>query len=491
MRITQKILEAYLWGSANILRGIMDAGDYKQYIFPLLFLKRISDVFDEEYNEALEESGNDKEFANFSENHRFQIPEECHWSELRKRTINLGHYIQKSMRGIEKNNPETLSGIFGDVQWTNKKRFSDRILKNLIEHFSSQKLSLENVPEDLLGNGYEYLIKQFANDSGHNAQEFYTNRTLVKLMTLILDPQPNESIYDPTCGSGGMLLIAALHTKKTRKEFRNLKLYGQEINHITSSIAKMNLFLHGIEDFHIMRGDTLSNPAFIEGGKLKKFDIILANPPYSIKSWNQELWKNDQWGRNIYGIPPQGRADYAFFQHILISLKKDTGRCAILFPHGVLFRKEEYIIRKKIIESDLIECVLGLGPKLFYNASMEACVIFCRTKKPKEKIGKIMFINAVNEVTKIKSQNFIENKQIEKIKRSYNSDNILHFSKLVNITEIRKNDYDLNINNYIPKSLKNSNNNKTSFYELEKLIEKLKWNYDDLKNKIKDLIFNE
>ena len=287
----QKTLEKYLWGAATTLRGTIDAGDYKQYIFPLLFFKRISDVYDEEFEKALAESDGDMEYAAFAENHHFQIPDGAHWKDVRERTVNIGMALQNAMRAIEQANPDTLHGIFGDASWTNKDRLSDAMLANLIEHYSQFKLNLSNVPDDKLGNAYEYLIKEFADDSGHTAAEFYTNRTVVKLMTLIMDPQPGESVYDPTCGSGGLLLNCALHLKEEGKEYRNLKLYGQEINLLTSAIARMNMFMHGIEEFQIIRGNTLSTSGFIENDELKKFNVILANPPYSIKSWDRKAFE--------------------------------------------------------------------------------------------------------------------------------------------------------------------------------------------------------
>lgn len=346
-RMTQQQLEKYLWGAATYLRGHIDAGDYKQYMFPLMFFKRISDVWDEEYEEALKESKGDLDFASFAENHRFQIPEGSHWNDVRQVTKNVGQALQNAMREIEKANPEQLFGIFGDASWTNKDRLSDETLSNLIEHFSKEKLNLQNVPQDELGNAYEYLIKQFADDSGHTAAEFYTNRTVVRLMTLLMAPEPGESVYDPTCGSGGLLLNCALQLKQAGKEYRTLKLYGQEINMITSSIARMNMFLHGIEDFEIVRGNTLSQPGLLENDELKTFNVILANPPYSIKAWDQKAWAGDPFGRNVWGTPPQGCADYAFQQHIQKSMDLKNGRSVVLWPHGILFRDSELEMRKK------------------------------------------------------------------------------------------------------------------------------------------------
>jgi type I restriction enzyme M protein len=417
--MTQQALEKYLWGAATLLRGLIDAGDYKQYIFPLLFYKRICDVYDEEYQNALKESDGDLKFAEFAENHRFQIPKGAHWKHVRENTRGVGMAIEKAVRQIEKANPDTLFGIFGDAQWTNKDRLSDETLINLMEHFSSETLSIKNVPNDELGQGYEFLIKKFADDSGHTAAEFYTNRTVVHLMTLIMDPKPGESIYDPTCGSGGMLLSCVNKLKVDGKEYRSLKLYGQELNLMTSAIARMNMFLHGIEDFKIVRGDTLKHPAFLEKDKLKQFNIILANPPYSIKSWNRTEFEKDPYGRNIYGTPPQGTADYAFQQHIIKSLDEKNGRCAILWPHGVLFRDAEAEMRKKMIAADVVEAVIGLGPNLFYNSPMEACILVCNKGKKKDRREKILFINAVNDVKRESAFSYLTDDHVVKIHKAF------------------------------------------------------------------------
>lgn len=449
-RITQQQLESYLWGAATLLRGTIDAGDYKQLIFPLLFYKRLCDVFDEETSVALEEYGGDRKFAAYPENHRFQVPAKAHWREVRQVASNVGRALQNAMREIETANPDKLYGIFGDAQWTNKDRLSDTMLRDLIEHFSKLELTLANLPEDELGQGYEYLIKKFADDSGHTAAEFYTNRTVVHLMTEMLQPQPGESIYDPTCGSGGMLLSAIAHLRRHKKEWRNVRLYGQERNLMTSSIARMNCFLHGIEDFRIERGDTLSEPKLVQGDQLMKFDVVLANPPYSIKQWDREAFASDPWGRNLCGTPPQGRADYAFWQHILQSLAQKTGRCAILFPHGVLFRQEEADMRRKMIEADVIECILGLGPNLFYNSPMEACIVICRAAKPKVRKNKILFINAVDEVTRERAQSFLTDDHIERIVNAYEGfKDEPGFTRAVSIEDIRAKDGNLSIPLYI------------------------------------------
>ena len=413
--ITQKELESYLWDSAVLLRNHIDAGAYKQYIFPLLFFKRLNDVYEEETALATQENG--PEADSWEETHRFVLPKDAHWNSVRQTTQDVGAAIQAAFRAIEKANPDKLDGIFGDGTWTNKRRLPDRLLKDLLEHFSSQTLSLANCPEDELGRGYEYLIK---------------------------------SIYDPTCGSAGMLVSSIAYLKEQHKEWRNVSLYGQEFNALTCAIGRMNLFLHGIADFHIANGDTLAAPAFVEAGRLKQFDVVLANPPYSISQWNRRAFEADPYGRNILGLPPQGRADYAFFQHILKSMRPGSGRCAILFPHGVLFRNEEKAMREKLVRSDLLECVIGLGPNLFYNSPMEACIVICRTQKPDSHKGHVLFINAVNEVTRKNAESFLEPTHIETIRKAYNAyqtDSTI--AKKVSIREIEENGFSLSIPLYV------------------------------------------
>lgn len=451
-RISQPQLESYLWGAATLLRGTIDAGEYKSFIFPLLFLKRLSDVYDEEYAAALEESGGDQRYAVLPEQHRFQIPTGAHWDDVRNAASNVGRVIIRSMREIERVNPR-LDRVFGDAPWSNKERLLDSTLKELIEHYSQLTLSLANVPEDELGVAYEFLIKKFADDSGHTAAEFYTNRTLVHLMTQVLEIAPGDSVYDPTCGSGGMLLSAAEELRRQGKEHRTLRLFGQERNLTTSAIARMNLFLHGIEDFDVVRGDTLSRPAFTEGDRLRRFDVVLANPPYSIKAWDRDAWSSDPWGRNRYGTPPQGRADYAFWQHILASMDPRSGRCAVLFPHGVLFRDEEREMRRRIVAADLVEAIIGLGPNLFYNSPMEACIVICRSMKPADRAGKVLFIDALKEVTRERAQSFLTPEHIERIAATYRSfGDEDGFSAVATVDEIAKRHGNLSIPLYVSRN---------------------------------------
>ncbi|MGN0754728.1 MAG: N-6 DNA methylase [Aristaeellaceae bacterium] len=449
-RITIDELKSYLWQSAVLLRTHIDAGAYKQYIFPLMFFKRICDVYDEETAKAVEEYGEDMEFYPEEELHTFLVPKGYHWNDVRQVTEDVGAAIVKAFREIEKANGDKMTGIFGDGAWTNKNRLPDRLLKDLLEHFSSKCLSLANCPEDELGQGYEYLVKQFADDSGHTAQEFYTNRTVVHLMTEMLQPQSGESVYDPTCGSAGMLISCIAHLKAQGKEWRNLRIYGQEINQLTSAIGRMNLFLHGIEDFHIVNDDTLKNPAFIENGQLQQFDLVLANPPYSISQWDRAAFEVDKYGRNLYGTPPQSRADYAFIQHIIASLAPDTGRAAILLPHGVLNRKEEAEIRKAIVQSDCIDAVIGLGRHLFYNSGLESCILLLRKNKPQKHRNSILFIEAEKCTHKVQAQNYLFEDDISKIVDAYFSDtDIPDFSRRVSLDEIIYNDGNLNIKLYV------------------------------------------
>ena len=451
-------LKSFLWGAATRLRGQIDAAGYKEYIFPLLFFKRISDVYDEQFSGFLAEGG--AEYAGMqAEELAIRIPDGAHWDDVREITENVGQRLVEAFIAIEQANPGEeadgriiggLDGIFGPKDgWTNKSKMPDHIITSLIEDFSRYNLSLAACPADEMGQAYEYLVGKFADDAGNTAQEFYTNRTVVDLMAEILQPKPGESIYDPTCGSGGMLVKCLDFLRKKGEPWQGVKVFGQEINALTSAIARMNLYLNGVEDFSIVREDTLAHPAFIDGSKLRKFDIVLANPPYSIKTWNREAFMNDKWGRNFLGTPPQGRADYAFMQHIIASMNSNTGRCAILFPHGVLFRDEEKEIRKNLILQDDIECVIGLGPNLFYNSPMEACIIICNKNKTSEMKNRILMINAVHEVIRKNGESLLLDKHIEKISSTYHEKREIEgFSKVTSLDEIKEKDYNLNISLY-------------------------------------------
>lgn len=451
-------LKAFLWGAATRLRGQIDAAGYKEYIFPLLFFKRISDVYDEQFTGFAAEGGD--EYARMqAEELAIRIPEGAHWRDVREVTENVGQRLVEAFVAIEQANPgeETdgriiggLDGIFGPKDgWTNKNKMPDHIITSLIEDFSRYDLGLSSCPADEMGQAYEYLVGKFADDAGNTAQEFYTNRTVVTLMAEILQPQPDESIYDPTCGSGGMLVKCLDFLRQKGQPWQGVKVFGQEINSLTSSIARMNLYLNGVEDFSIVREDTLAHPAFVDGSKLRTFDIVLANPPYSIKTWNREAFQNDKWGRNFLGTPPQGRADYAFIQHIIASMDKNHGRSATLLPHGVLFRDEEKDLRQKLVESDIIDCVIGLGPNLFYNSPMEACIIICSNDKPEIRRGKILMINAVNDVVRQNAESKLLPEHIEKMTKIYHSSTEIDgYSKLVSIDDVAEKSFNLNISLY-------------------------------------------
>lgn len=460
-RIPLEELEPYLWQSAVLLRNSIDAGAYKQYIFPLLFFKRLCDVYDEETTKALIETDGDEELAANPDYHNFMIPEGFHWKDVRSQSENIGKALVDAFKAIENANSEKLEGIFGDGAWTNKNRLPDRLLKDLIEHFSSKTLSLENCPEDELGQGYEYLIKQFADDSGHTAQEFYTNRTVVHLMTEILKPQSGESIYDPTCGSAGMLISSIAYLQQNKKEWRNVSLYGQEINSLTAAIGRMNLFLHGVKDFKIENEDTLKHPAFLEKNKLKKFNIVVANPPYSISQWDRDAFANDRYGRNFLGIPSQGIADFAFLQHIISSMNDENGRSASLLPRGILSRYAEIEMRKKLVSLDLVECVIAVGKGLFYNSPMEACILICKTNKTKTRKGNVLFINASNMIERKNTQSYLTDEHIKLIAEIYDDySEVNGLSKIISNAEILENEGSMNISLYVPISNSSTDNTK-------------------------------
>lgn len=458
-KITIEDLKSFLWSAAEDLRGQIDAAGYKEYIFPLLFFKRISDVYDEQYAAFVAEGG--EEYAQMQADElAIRIPAGQHWQDVREVTEDVGQRLVEAFIAIEQANPAReadgrmvggLDGIFGPKDgWTNKNKMPDAIITSIIENFSRYNLSLANCPADEMGQAYEYLVGKFADDAGNTAQEFYTNRTVVELMAEILQPQPNESIYDPTCGSGGMLVKSLDYLRNHGKEWQGVQVFGQEVNGLTSSIARMNLYLNGVEDFSIACGDTLRNPAFIDGSRLRTFDMVLANPPYSIKEWDRTAFEHDKWGRNVYGTPPQARADYAFIQHIIASMDDKTGRCAILLPHGVLNRGEEKEMRTNHVKADNIDAVIGLGRNLFYNSGLESFVLICNKNKPTNRQGQIVFIEAEKLTHKDGKQAYLYPEDIEKIVYAYqNEEDIPGLSKHVSNDVVLQNDGNLNIKLYV------------------------------------------
>jgi type I restriction enzyme M protein len=446
-------LEAHLWEAANILRGPVDQADFKSYVFPLLFLKRISDVYDEEYEAALAESEGDVDYAGFAENHRFLLPDGARWEDLRGRAENIGHAIQQAMRSIEQANPNKLYGIFGDAQWTNKDRLPDALLRDLVDHFSQLPLGNTRVAPDVLGSAYEFLIKKFADLTNKKAGEFYTPRSVVRMLVNILDPNEGETIYDPACGTGGMLIEVVEHIKRSggRVELLWGRVYGQEKNLTTAGIARMNLFLHGVEDFRVVRGDTLREPAFFTGDELATFDCVIANPPFALENWGAEAWSADRFGRGIGGLPPKKNGDFAWIQHMVQSMSAGTGRLAVVLPQGALFRGgAEKRIRQRLVEDDLVEAVIGLAPNLFYGTTLAACVLVLRRSKVAERKGHILFIDAGALLKRGRSQNSLEDEHREVVEDAFVAfEERPGLARVVARGEVEDNGFDLNITRYV------------------------------------------
>ncbi len=454
--ITQQELESRLWAAANSLRGPVDPSDFKAYIFPLLFYKRLSDGWDEEHARALADYSGDETLAAQPENHRFAIPEGCHWRDLRRVHENVGVALQRMLDRIQEANAETLAGIFGDVAWGNKEKLPEHALLNLVEAFDSLDLSPSTVGHDVLGNAYEYLLKQFADESGKKAGEFFTPRSVVRLLTRILDPQPTETIYDPACGSGGMLVEAVNEMLEAGGSIAQLRLFGQEVSLTTAAIARMNLYLHDIEDVRILRGDTLRDPKFRDdAGRLARFDVVIANPPFSLKNWGAEVWKADPWGRAVHGLPPTGNGDLAWVQHMVASMKPQSGRVGVVMPHGVLFRGgAEKAIRTGLLEADLLDAVVGLPSNLFYSTSIPASLLIFRGAKQDPRRGHVLFVDASKRFAKGRNQNQMRPGDVEAIVAAYRSgadpdDEDGVAVRLVPLAEIEGNGFDLNIGRYL------------------------------------------
>lgn len=458
-QMTLSELEQHLAKAADLLRGSIDQADFKQFIFPLMFFKRISDVYLEEYKAALDESGGDKEFAAFAENHRFVIPNDSLWDDIRRRTENVGQALVTAFRDIEQANPETLYGIFGNAPWTNKEKLPDRKLLDLIEHFSRKPLTIAAVAPDVFGNAYEYLIKRFADQSNKKAGEYYTPRSVVRLMVNILDPVEDETVYDPACGTGGMLIEVIEHVKEAggRPERLYGKLFGQEKVLATSAIARMNLLLHGIEDFKVIREDTLRSPAYFTGDRIATFDCVIANPPFSLKKWGNVEWASDRYGRHAFGVPPASYADWAWVEHMWASAAPGTGRVAVVLPQGALFRGgAEGRIRTEFLKADAIEAVIGLGPNLFYGTGLAASIMVLRRHKPEKRQGRVLVVNADQLYRKGRNQNTLEPEHAAEILSDYQGfADIEGIAHVADLAEIEGNAFNLNISLYVaPKQHK-------------------------------------
>lgn len=455
-QLTLSQLEKFLWKSADILRGKIDSSDYKKYIFGLLFYKRISDVWDEEYKKIEDEYG-DSDLAIADYNHRFQVPKDCRWSVVQEEAENIGPHLNEIFDKLTNANSPKLDKIFDDLDFANKDRFPNEVLQKLINHFSQYNFGSNYISSDLLGDAYEYLIKQFAADAGKKGGEFYTPREVERVIINILKPHEKDHVYDPTAGSGGFLLEAYsyLRDKAGESVAKSLYLYGQEINIGTYAISKINMFLHGLDAADLRRGDTLSNPQFLdEFGALKKFDICVANFPYAIKSWSHEIFATNKYGRlDGYEMPPTGNADYAFILHIIKSLN-ENGRAGIVVPHGVLFKSDRSgQIRQQIVKNDLIEAIISMPAKLFYGVGISVAIMIMNKNKPENRKGKILFIEAENDYLPGKNQNSLRKQDIDRVVKAYDDyKDVDKYARVVDQKEIEENEFNLNVRRYVDGS---------------------------------------
>ncbi len=450
--ITSKQLFNHLYQCCSILRGPINQDEYKSYVIPILFFKRISDVYDEEYAEALAYSGGDEEYATAEDMHLFIIPEGCHWNDVRQVTQNVGKAIVAAMTGIEKANPETLSDVFSsfdDATWTDKTKLTDERLKNLIEHMSLISVGNRNYSADVMGDSYEFLIRQFADDSKKNAGEFYTPRPIVRLMVRLIAPKPGDSVYDPACGTGGMLIEAIRHMKGDRLTYG--RIFAQENNLSTSAIARMNLYLHGARDVQIMHGDTLRDPKFLEKRKLKTFTCVLANPPFGKDRWGAAQFESDPFGRNFWGSPSDSSADFGWLQHMVKSMDPENGRCAVVLPQGVLFHSgKEGQMREKLIRSDKLEAVITLASGVFYSTGVSACILFLNNKKQHKHKGQICLIDGSEVFTAMRAQNILSPENVDELYGYYQSyRDVIERCKIITIADAEKGDFELMPKKYI------------------------------------------
>lgn len=452
--ITQQQLEKALWDAANALRGPIDPADFKTYVFPILFFKWIDDTWQMHRAGAVEDFGDALTDEIEADYHPFTVPDGCHWPDVRNAKVGqLGATLQTVLQKLEQANPDKLANVFGDAQWANTDRLPERALRDLIDAFHRLgTLDPDHVPNDLLGGAYEYLLRQFADESGKKAGEFFTPRAVVRLLVKLLDPKLGETVYDPACGSGGMLVETIGQIKEDGGDARQLRLYGQEVSLTTSAIARMNLFIHDIEDFQIARGDTLRDPKLRQpDGKIRTFDVTIANPPFSLKNWGAADWAADPRAKG--GVPPTSNGDYAWIQHMVSSMNPDGGRVGIVMPHGALFRSgSQAAIRQYLIEADQLEAVIGLPKNLFYSTSIAACILLFRATKTADRKGHVLFIDASKWFTTGSNQNTMDETDIDATVQAYKTGEDPDGDgrmRLVPHDKIEDNGWDLSISHYI------------------------------------------
>ena len=466
MPLTTRELESKLWQAADILRGQIDAADYKNYIFSILFLKRLSDRFDEEVADAVA-SGVPRDAAlTVRDEHEFFVPESARWPALAAASMNLGETLNLAGRAVEEANAPRLDGVLAPTNWNDESKLGspanrERIIRSLLNHFGSLDLSDENLREDpaggsnVLGDAYEYLINRFADDAGKKGGEFYTPRPVVRLIVELLQPREGMRICDPTAGSGGMLIYAAQYVREQGGDPRNLALHGQERNLGTLAAGKLNLLLHGLRAARLEAGDVIAEPGLLDpSGRLLSYDRVIANPPFSLKSWGHDFAPNDPHRRfDRYGaIPPRTRGDLAFLLHML-GVTGSGGMVGVVMPHGVLFRGgAEGRIRRGIVEADLFEAVIGLAPNLFSGASIPVAVCVLNKAKPADRRKKVLFVDAAQEggFRPGKARNFIDPEHIARIVEAYRAfEDVDRFAHVAGIEEVEANDFNLNISRYV------------------------------------------